>query len=386
MSGDWQKIQSETIDWLRPVLAFMVVGLHVRQYYTDGTEIFSEGWYEASTIMIFRVLFSVAVPAFFLISGYLFFKKLEDWNTDVWLAKIKKRGATLLVPYLLWNLIAICGFLITRTAGHFIKGNEPVDMVALLNERGWFRLFWDRCLYGDLRPEQINLFGIPVSSGAPMDEPAWFLRDLMVVVLLSPFIYFMVKKAGKLFLILVALLYSVDLWIPYPGFSSKAFFMFSLGAWLCINRFNMSEFFSKHFKIQLFLSALLLIVVSVSFNVNEWIYCITSRLFVLCAIPLFFNLCAALSEKHSPVGALSKSSFFVYMAHMVLVVDAVNWLITLLLHPANNVLNFASLVLGTVLVYAICHCIYLIMNKFMPKMLAVLTGGRIVANNRISDK
>ncbi|MBO7145761.1 MAG: acyltransferase [Salinivirgaceae bacterium] len=391
MNKDWQKLQSGTIDCLRPIFALMVVGLHVRQYYTDGTETFFDGLYEASTISIFRVLFSVAVPAFFLISGYLFFKKLEDWNTNVWLSKVKKRGVTLLIPYLLWNLIAICGFFITRTAGCLIKGNESVNIISVLNERGWFRLFWDRCLYGGVRPDQINLFGVSVGQGTPMDEPAWFLRDLMVVVLMSPIIFFMIKKAGKLFLVLVGLLYCVDLWIPYAGFSSKAFFMFSVGAWFCINRLNMLEFFCKNSKMQLFLSILLLIIASVSFNGNEWIYCISSKLFVLSAIPMFFNIGAWLVEKQNLNGysvftAMSKSSFFVYMIHTILVVDAVNWLLTWLLRPNNDAVNFILMVSGTILVYIICHCIYLIMNIFMPKVLAVLTGGRVVVDKKTSEK
>ena len=76
MSTDEVKLQSETIDRLRPLLALMVVGLHVRPYYITGTETFFDGLYEASVITIYRVFFSIAVPFFFLISGYYFFKGL----------------------------------------------------------------------------------------------------------------------------------------------------------------------------------------------------------------------------------------------------------------------------------------------------------------------
>ena len=76
MSKDYMKIQSVTIDYLRPLLAIMVVGLHVRPYYTTGTELFFDGTFEALVITIFRVLFSMAVPFFFLISGYFFYQGL----------------------------------------------------------------------------------------------------------------------------------------------------------------------------------------------------------------------------------------------------------------------------------------------------------------------
>ena len=83
---------------MRPLLAFMVVGLHVRPLYLDGTELFTDSIYDASVITVFKVLFSLAVPAFFMISGYLFFRNLEDWKYPVWKDKLKKRVYSLLIP------------------------------------------------------------------------------------------------------------------------------------------------------------------------------------------------------------------------------------------------------------------------------------------------
>ena len=143
MSNPLTEIESRTINFLRPLLAIMVVGLHVRPYYSDGTELFADGWYDASVITVFKILFSLAVPAFFLISGYLFFRNLKNWDVTIWKGKIRKRAKTLLCPYVIWNLIAFLGFIITRTAGHIIKGNSSVDLISLLNERGWIRIFWD---------------------------------------------------------------------------------------------------------------------------------------------------------------------------------------------------------------------------------------------------
>ena len=106
---------------------------------------------------------------------------------------------------------------------------------------------------------------------------------------------------------------------------------------------------------------------------------------------MFFNIGAWLVEKQNLNGysvytAMSKSSFFVYMIHTILVVDAVNWLLTWLLRPNNDAVNFILMILGTILVYIICHCIYLIMNIFIPKVLAVLTGGRVVVDKKTSEK
>lgn len=51
----------------------------------------------------------LAVPTFFLISGY--FYHLKDWSKLVYIDKLRKRLHNLLIPYLLWNGIPICGII-----------------------------------------------------------------------------------------------------------------------------------------------------------------------------------------------------------------------------------------------------------------------------------
>lgn len=369
--------ESRTIDCIRPLLAFMVVGLHVRPYYADGTELFFNGWYDAAIIVIYRILFSVAVPAFFFISGFLFFSKLKDWDNSIWKDKIRKRIKTLLIPYIIWNLIAILGFIVTRFAGTLIKGNEPLDLITQLNERGWLRLFWDRRLFGSIIPDSINLFGISVPGGTPVNEPTWFIRDLMVVIAFSPMIWWFVKKGGKYFIAVIACFYIVDLWIPLTGFSSKAFFMFSLGAWFSLTSHNLIETASQHPRIQAILALILLFAASMSFGYNKWIYCITSRLFILVAILTVFHSVSEWIKRdrfYNTAYNLSKSSFFVFVAHTVLIVDALSWAFSLINRPGNPFVSFLLLSIETITVYVICHLIWLTLKRFTPRTLGVLTG------------
>lgn len=382
MSTDRKIVESETIDRLRPLLALMVVGLHVRPYYTTGTETFFDGLYEASVITIYRVLFSVAVPFFFLISGYYFFKGMEEWDLAVWKGKIKKRVGSLLVPYLLWNIIALVGYFFTRLSGHIIKGAPIPYLFAELGERGWLRIFWDRCLYGDIRTDKVNLFGYAVSTGTPMNEPTWFLRDLMVVILFTPLIWWLIRHFKKNFILLFGLLYVVDLWIPFAGFSSKAFFLFSLGAWLMLNGKNLVSVSGKYPRLLASLSLLLLILSSMSFGTNEWLYCISSRLFILCAIPVLFQIVSKKVAWDREGRAtevrknLSKCSFFIYVIHTVLITDAINWAFASIVHSQNKMVLFILLTVCTLIVFFTCYTIWLLMNRFTPNLLNVLTGNR----------
>ena len=387
MSNPLTEIESKTIDLRRPLLAFMVVGLHVRPLYLDGTELFTDSIYDASVITVFKVLFSLAVPAFFMISGYLFFRNLEDWKYPVWKDKLKKRVYSLLIPYLLWNIIALLGFIITRKAGQIINGNDPVDLISLLNERGWIRILWDRCLYGAVHPATTNLFGIAVGSGTPMNEPTWFIRDLMVVILFTPLIHFLIRKTGRLFILVTGILFCLDLWIPLPGFSSKSFFLFSIGAWFSINGKSMLDCFKRFRTTGYVLSLLLLFTASVSLNSNEWLYCITSRLFIISGVPVLFCLTSGFLSgegrlKKYPKPEFADSSFFVYLIHTVLITDVIHRILDLIPVPDKGLLQFMMLAINTILVYLTCHYLYLLFRKYIPGVLMLLTGYRTGSYNK----
>lgn len=375
------KFQLNVIDCMRPLLALMVVGLHVRYYFTSGAERFFDGPFEACVIIIFRVMFSVAVPTFFLVSGYFFFKGLETWNVSVWKQKLRKRSKTLLLPYILWNFVAFAGFVVTRCAGHFVKGNDFVNLVDSLNERGWLRIFWDRCLMGPVRADNINIWGYVVQSGTPMNEPCWFLRDLMVVLLFTPVVYFLIREIGRIFILLIGTLFVIDLWIPFSGFSSVSFFFFSLGSWLYLEKHNLLEMSGKYVVLQNVLSVVLLIVASVSFGTNEWLYTVSSRLFLLAAIPSLICLVSSVTQSsprlESFLLSLSSSSFFIYVIHTVLIVDVVCFAFLSVFGKDNYVISSVGIVISTMIVYTICYFVFIFMNRFMPRIAGLLTGNRI---------
>lgn len=99
-----------TIEKLRFLLAALVVLLHCYNLYDygSGAITFDRSLYDFVRIFFTQGVCRVAVPTFFLMSGYLFFKNLEYWNNQEYVKKMKSRFWTLFIPYLLWNLIAFC--------------------------------------------------------------------------------------------------------------------------------------------------------------------------------------------------------------------------------------------------------------------------------------
>lgn len=77
--------------------ALMVVGIHSYNAGVSGASpaaSYLEGF-------LAHGLFTAAVPVFFILSGYLFFRNTESVSDVV--VKQKKRARTLLIPYLAWS-------------------------------------------------------------------------------------------------------------------------------------------------------------------------------------------------------------------------------------------------------------------------------------------
>lgn len=157
----------------------------------------------------------VCVPLFFMISGYLFFANVaENFGKTEYFSKLKSRLHSLLKPYLFYNALAVVLFLIMGLMRPDLQsGFTPV--VSEWNAPLVVSLFWD---YG---------------KNIPIVPQFWFIRNLMVIVLLTPFIYFLIKKVGYFFVSVLGCLWVLNVWeFGIPG--TMGLFFFSLGAAMAI--------------------------------------------------------------------------------------------------------------------------------------------------------
>jgi hypothetical protein len=70
--------------------------------------------------------------------------------------------------------------------------------------------------------------------------PLWFLRDLMVVSLLTPVIYVLIRKLGYWLLAVLTIYYLSGVCAFVPGLSAYAIYFFSFGAFFSIRGMNHS--------------------------------------------------------------------------------------------------------------------------------------------------
>lgn len=355
-------IKSKTIEWLRFFCVGAVVFIHAAGSPLEGNDVisFRYGAYDTIRILISEGLCRVAVPIFFLISGYLFFVRLEKWDKDVWFEKLKKRGKTLLVPYLLWNLIAICFSLLILYSNFILKGGDAPDLVAWYNRIGGLRAFWDSG-----------------TGGLPINYPLWFIRDLMVFIVLTPLVFQYVKKTGIVGLIILYLAYVLNFWMKIPGLSAEGLYFFSLGAYFATHGIDYTTLFKKYWFVATVIACPLVVAMVLTYGTHDDLWGYAGRLFTLFGSASTIGIVALLFEKQRVKNhpLLSNSSFLVYAAHGTIVLPVMQFIIGKLL-PGNQIgliIRYFTAPFITIAILVLC---YYYLSKLIPKTMSVLTGGR----------
>lgn len=366
---------NKVFDWLRFPLIVGVVFIHCfgkpfDYEALDFTQLSGMDCYNLFRVSISRVLTHVCVPTFYLISGYLFFVGLEKWNNNVYLRKLKKRCKSLLVPYLIWNSIT----LMLPITNAFIHGGME-GVIHFLESHNYWHLYWD-CKKWNL--DRTNWLGGVNLSSSPYLVPLWFLRNLMVVVLCSPALYYIFKKLKGWGVLLLSVCYISGVFICIPGFSANAFLFFGAGAFFKMNNIDMTILTYKYRYI-LYTMAFILWGVCTYFNGHNtpegnYIY----PFFVIVGCMALMNLSSSIVEKNilKMPNIFSKASFFIYLLHTVMVIKLVSKISYKIFGDTNPLLMTISYLFVPITTVIICLTTYYILNKFTPSLCKLLTGNR----------
>lgn len=292
----------DTIAILRFPCTCMVVFIHSHfSKFVNGSVISLSEFplYSNLSYLISEVLCRIAVPFFFVSSGYLFFFKPEVFNFATYKNKIKKRIYTLLIPYLFWNGITLLLLVINNV---FFKSN---NLIADLDFINCIEVFWDR---GD---------------GMPICYPLWYVRDLMVMVSLSPLIYYFLQKLN-IWIVCVAAVFWLFSKDNISGIiNPSGIFFFCLGAYISIFNYPILDRIRRINKINTLISILSLLVVLIHFNLSERAHLPYLLVRVIYHICIFSFLCSMVnmtsvgleSGKFHINTFLIESCFFIYAYH-----------------------------------------------------------------------
>lgn len=388
---DGELLRRQTLDLLRFPLALVVLTVHI---WPETAELAITNFH--GSVFDYPLLRAIkhttdaffrwqSVPIYFFISGYVFFYGIEAWNRNVYLRKLKNRVKTLLIPYIIWNTLAIC-----VTIGlHLLPGLLPSaskmmadagQTVSITPKNIAYCYFYDNRseLLSKTEAEMQEVHQPYVHNGA-----LWFLRELMLLVLCTPLLYALLKRFGPVLLaLLTAAWFAADFISPETagGMYLKkcllpALYFFSFGAYMSIAKRDMLAFFGRFFRPSLVLYPLLaLLYIAAAYLWPE--ACDTiKRMNVIAGLFFAYNVAAWLLKngKCRLYPALAASAFFIYVSHGI-VVGRVTKGVFAIVNPATDLGLISVYALTEVLSVALLLGSFLLLRRYAPALLKVLTG------------
>lgn len=373
---------SESINMLRFPLAILVVFVHGFGAEIDIAKFHASGLTGMAIYDYVRLFFSVviarsAVPIFFIISGYLLFLKVEDYSKTVYVAKLRKRLYSLVVPYFSWIVLFILWTLMFMVGGILLHGRPWVGIIDYFQENGCLHMLWDSSVWG----KRLTCLGVETHNSGPVLLPFWYMRDLIMMVVLSPVIYWFIKKIKITFIVLLLVVYAFDIRLSWmSGTFSGASLFFSLGAYFAIKKQDFTDVLWKWKKVICPVAVILMVCQTytgsamgneISRMIHPWLVIFQSFALILlasalCKYPKLYDI----NKK------LARTSFFIYALHpfiLGLIISIINKVMPMGDTWYVMILNYLSAPLVCV---GICIGIYRVMQKLMPGVLRVIIGER----------
>lgn len=272
---------------------------------------------------------------------------------------------TLLIPYLFWNIAFLLAY--------FLVSYIPEVSV-------WFKEFDFSLSYIFSGLWAQNTVIAP--NPHPIAPQFWFIRDLMVVVVLSPLIFYYLKYFKKWGVIILALLWLWDLKIPYwgeRGFSTVVFLFFSAGAWYSINKKNILECcFSSNLVCFFIWGGYPLLAIWDLCTKNELYNIYIHKIGIVMGILFMFLLASYLIEKRKVHinKFLASASFFIFAIHDPWLLTQIRKVMFRIFKPETDIILTMFYFLMVFLTVVIALLIYYLLRQLLPRFTAVITGGR----------
>lgn len=338
--------------WMTFILGVLVVMIHANNIelfmspLTGGGLALAVGALEG---LISAAAPTVAVPGFFMVSAYLFYRGVT-WEKIP--GKMSRRVGSVLVPYIAWTMLYYAAF---SLAGNFpalwgITGREsvPFTMEGAVDAI-------------------LNFTYNPV---------LWYLKQLIILVALAPFLYALLSGALRGGLFIAALLAVVAQGTIIPILNLDALLYYSVGAYLAKHARGLVEREDGVGYRALFVKAaasLAGIVVCVCLYRGIYRYgsVLMTVLFGICAPAVIWNV---LPSKLPAARSYMKLGLFLYCFHFV-PVRAINKVAALFL--AHNEKSALLLYLALpVAVVSITWAVAAVLKKKIPPLWILLGGGR----------
>lgn len=323
--------------WVHSYNAVLFLGNNKVAYKTDWLERF-----------LGEDVAQIAVPGFFLISSYLFFRNFTMARLrEKWKSRIK----SILIPYIVWNLLYYLGYVIgsripviTEVIG---KGTVP--------------------------------FHLPAAADAVIhytyNYVFWYLNQLIFLILLAPLIYFIIKQKAAGVICLILLFTAIYFGASLPAINLDALLYYSAGAYGAVHGrqaveglWTWKSFFSG---VLLLAASLILYQMDFPGNMKGEAAASVVCLRLIMPIGLWF-----LIPEHilGEVRGFMNHNFFLYAIHFSLV-RLINKTGAMLLPPIP-VIPFLLFLLMPAVCVGLSYVMGGVLRRTLPPLWSLLNGGR----------
>lgn len=300
----------------------------------------------------------IAVPTFFLISGYLFFYNFEP-SMEKWKYKFKSRFKSLFIPYVIW----CTGWLIILFLVELIPIGRAIFSDRIIADYSLKELFINTYIY-------------------PLPYQFWYIRSLMLDVILAPVFYYIIKSLGKKslpILVVVWFLYPISemlggIWIlqifNYP------FTIFAIGAALAIHKVDLyfKDIENKHIVVLGVLYILACVVRTALMYTELPLLDLAENVLILFGVPFMWLAYDRISSIKDRKIEIAKYGIFIYFFHIPFQsILKKMWFIVM---PTSDISSLIIFFLAPIISIIVCIVFAMFLRRYMNKIYMVLTGGR----------
>lgn len=349
MYGKDSSYFSKKITFLNVFLTFIIVVLHAKTPERWGMPLDMNYPF----IYMIYIFTQVGVPMFFFISGLLFYRNCAFGDIE---RKLKSRIYSLLIPYLIWNILFVGLFWILT---HISYIHNKMNMGDVLNDP--FEI-----IHAILNARYTVL---------------WFVKDLMIFCLLSAGIYIALKNKITAFFVLILLFVnamfgdygyeSIFMWFPmyFSGAIVGRFYLGLSGIYGVIGNVIKKKYYKVSISFLLVLFFTFLYVLSVKNKDLLFYYRFFSPIILWFLTDLLF---IGFIERRFNIKQWMSYMFFIFCTHQFLL-NVLQKIIVLNFSPTFIVLN-CTFIITPIVVVLILIQVAKVLSRY--KFYIYLSGGR----------
>lgn len=357
------KQESRTITMTKVICMFGVIWIHaaINKYVDCSAPV---GFYYN---FLTRAMVMFAVPGFFMCSGFLFF--LNYKGVDSYKKKMASRIKGLLVPYIIWISLtmAVTWFLQDGMGLAKLFGAGNMKLMHDFTSMEIIQSYWN------------------VRDGAPFLSTMWFLRDLMVCVLLAPILYQVLRLDKVSVLVILVFIALTILGFSLLNIAMSSILYFIMGGYLSIQGIKPFAWI-KSKQLYLYGTAFILIICYSSVYTEEtlsqgYMYRLLSIAYNVSMVVSVIAICLHLEHKTIGVKLMTLGipSYFIYLAHEPYMGYMLQIMLKVL-KPFEIVYQIVVIlipILYPIFIIGLFYLIFKCFKQYVPKLLSVAVGGKV---------